>query len=271
MGLKILWQDIHTEQLFDMTDLAILWEGIEKGFGKVARPDTEITLSHVEKTGLVMYYPYFELLNNTMMVDKVINAEREGYDAAVMGCFGDPGLQQARGVVDMPVTGVGESGMLMAQMLGNKFATVTAGPGWVPLIEANMRRYGFGERAVKNTPVRQFDLEGRMPALFDAFRGKPEELVALFEAEALKCVEDGADVVIAGCNYVAFAFSHIGYREVADTGVPVVDPAAAAIKLAEVLADLRRTTGLTKSKCATGSYATPPRDLLDMVRKDFGF
>jgi allantoin racemase len=171
----------------------------------------------------------------------------------------------------MPVTGAGESGMLIAQLLGNKFAVVTVGPGWIPIIEANICRYGFGERVIKNRPVRQFDLAQEMPALIDAFQGKPERLIMLFETEALKCIEDGADVVIAGCCYVSPLFSLIGYREVANTGVPVVDPPAAALKLAETLADLRSTTGVTKSKCPTSPYATPPRDMLDQVRRDFGF
>jgi allantoin racemase len=225
----------------------------------------------VDKTSVFIMSPYLEMLNDTGIIDKVIAAERQGYDAAIIGCYADPGLQQARSVVDMPVTGACESGMLLAQLLGNKFAAVTAGPGWIPVIEANIRRYGFGERTVKNLPVRQFDLGQEMPAVIDAYRGKPERLISLFEREALKCIEDGADVVIAGCCYVGPLFSLIGYREVANTGVPVIDPAAAALKLAETLADLRSTTGVGKSQCPTSLYATPPRELLDQVRKDFGF
>ena len=269
MGLKILCQSISPEDFYP--DAHVIWDGLQRAAKKIARADTQVKLSHLEKNVWLSMYPYLQMLNNMMIVDKIIRAERGGYDAAMICCFGDPGLQQARGVVDMPVTGAGESGMLIAQLLGNKFATVTVGPGWVPIIEANIRRYGFGERAIKNRPVRQFDLAFEMPALIDAFQGKPERLIMLFETEALKCIEDGADVVIAGCFYVAVIFSLIGYREVANTGVPVVDPAAAALKLAETLADLRSTTGVAKSKCPTSLYATPPRDMLDQVRRDFGF
>lgn len=271
MGLRILWQDIFPRQFDLEPGFQTLWQESDQVFQKLARSDTEITLSHVEKTGVITYFRYLELLNNVMTIDKIISAESDGYDAVIVGCFADPGLTEARGVVDIPVTGLGESAMLMAQLLGNKFAIVTVGPGWVPIIESNIRRYGFGERTAKSVPVRWFEVQDKMPILFDAFRGKSEELVALFEAEARKCVEDGADVVIAGCSYVGLAFSMAGYREVANTGVPVVDPAGAAIKLAESLADLHHATGLAKSKCATSPYATPPREILYHVRGEFGF
>ncbi|MBM4463053.1 MAG: hypothetical protein FJ012_06900 [Chloroflexi bacterium] len=270
MGFKILWQNISTEKDY-IPDAHIIWDGLQRAVRKIARADTVVTFSHVEKNVWLPMFPYLEMLNDTMLIDKIIKAETEGYDAAMIGCFGDPGLQQARGVVDMPVTGACESGMLVAQLLGNRFAVVTVGPGWVPIVEANIRRYGFEERAIKNRPVRQFDLAQEMPALIDAFQGKPERLIMLFETEALKCIDDGADVVIAGCCYVSPLFSLIGYREVANTGVPVVDPAAVALKLAEVLADLQSTTGIAKSKCATSLYAPPPRDILDQVRRDFGY
>jgi len=269
VGLKILWQNISREEY--ILDAGVVWGGLQRAAKKVARADTQVTLSHVEKNVWYPMFPYLEMLNDTMMIDKIIKAEKQGYDAAIIGCFGDPGLQEARGVVEMPVTGAGESGMLVAQLLGNKFACVAPGPGWVPVFEANIRRYGFGERAIKNRPVRQFDLACEMPALIDAYHGKPDRLITLFETEALKCIEDGADVVVAACCYVAPLFSLIGYREVANTGVPVVDPAVAALKLAEILADLRNTTGVAKSKCPTSLYATPPKDMLDQVRRDFGF
>ena len=88
---------------------------------------------------------------------------------------------------------------------------------------------------------------------------------------AKRCIEDGADVIINGCAYSGPALTLAGYHEVTGTGVSVVDCAGAALKLAELLADLSRATGLTKSRGGSSPYVTPPRETLDRVRRDFGF
>ena len=57
-----------------------------------------------------------------------------------------------------------------------------------------------------------------------------------------------------------------GYREVRDTGVPVIMGPAAMVKLAEAMVDLRRSLGLTKSEAVTGAYRTTPAYLLEELQ-----
>ena len=51
-------------------------------------------------------------------------AETEGFDAAILAAFGDPGLLGARELFDFPVIGVSEAAMLTACMLGGQFLIV---------------------------------------------------------------------------------------------------------------------------------------------------
>src|SRR5690606_26793295 len=44
------------------------------------------------------------------------------YDPAVVAAFGDPGLLAARALLDVPVTGMTESALMTAAMLGGKIA-----------------------------------------------------------------------------------------------------------------------------------------------------
>jgi Asp/Glu/hydantoin racemase len=46
-------------------------------------------------------------------------------DAAILACFGDPGLGAARELFDSPIVGISEAGMLTACMLGGKFVIIT--------------------------------------------------------------------------------------------------------------------------------------------------
>ena len=67
----------------------------DKTIGMVRRPDTEIdyktatpTLDWINEVTCT----YFHLLLSKGIVENAIEAEKEGYDAAIIGCYFDPGL-----------------------------------------------------------------------------------------------------------------------------------------------------------------------------------
>jgi allantoin racemase len=66
-------------------------------------------------------------------------------------------------------------------------------------------------------------------------------------------------------------FTTFGYNQVGNTGVPVIDSAAVALKMAETLADLQKNIGLRRSTSLTSIYSPAPRKMLDQTRKVFGF
>jgi allantoin racemase len=105
----------------------------------------------------------------------------------------------------------------------------------------------------------------------DAFNGKPEEMIEEFEKEALKSIEDGADVVIFGCNPMSAALAWNGYHEVTGTGVPVVAPLPAMVKLAESMVDLRRSVGYTTTEAVISPYRSTPENILqDLAARKIG-
>src|SRR5215212_9654199 len=66
-----------------------------------------------------------EYLSVPPLMELAVELEREGFDAIVPGCFGDPGLDGVRELVSIPVVGPGASSMLVAANLGHRFAVVT--------------------------------------------------------------------------------------------------------------------------------------------------
>lgn len=48
---------------------------------------------------------YEELLSAPKTIERIQALEEEGCDAAIIGCFGDPGLEAARELVHIPVIG----------------------------------------------------------------------------------------------------------------------------------------------------------------------
>ena len=101
---------------------------IEENARKVLRRDTKIGFKGLKK-GLIeledFMSSYFTLLDTMDVIDRFIEAEREGYDAVTVDCFGDPGIPEAREILHIPVIGAAESTMLYACLLGRKFAVIT--------------------------------------------------------------------------------------------------------------------------------------------------
>jgi allantoin racemase len=202
------------------------------------------------------------------MIEDILKAERQGYGAAMVGPHWDPGLLAAREAASIPVTGPGESAMLVAQTLGAHFAILTVREGYVPMIERNLRVYGFESRAIARKPVRRFGMT--FDNLVSCLKGSSDEFLVEFEKTARDCISDGADVIIAGGQFFGPVFLRHQFFAIPNTGVPVVDCAACGLKLAEMLASLRSSIRLTKSEHVNAPFTTPPRELLDRVRSEFG-
>ncbi len=260
--MRILWNEATT----GAPALNLLWQLLRDYFPGVARPDTDVVIRHVSVSGNYVRSLYTELLNNWAVVENAVVAEREGFDAVVLGCWADP-LWETREVLDIPVVGIGEAAMLLATTLGSKFAVITVAPGVIPTIEVDLRLYGLESRAIPR-PVRALDPPSDADLLVESVTDPHRRLIPNLERVARGCIEDGAEVIVIGCGYYGPILSQHGYNEIPDTGVPVVDCSAAGLKLAEVLVDLEKSIGLRKSTALY--FRQPPEDTLAEVRSVHG-
>jgi allantoin racemase len=166
-------------------------------------------------------------------------AEAEGYDAAILAAFGDPGLLGARELFDFPVIGVSEAAMLTACMLGGQFLIVTFASalcGWYRDCVAMHR--------LESRCAGVVALDRSFGSLEDA---RETNWPALVELANEAIAERGADVaILAGAPLAGLA-----NRARDLIHVPVVDPVAAAVKQAEALVALRT------SKASVGSFRRP--------------
>ena len=150
--------------------------------------------------------------------------EAEGFDAVVIGCFGDPGLAPARELVSIPVIGPGQASALVAAQLGMRFGIITVVSEVIPAIRRQMRGYGL-EGLVAD--IRAVDV----PVL--ELRANREAVLDTMEVEACAALEQGADVLILGCMTMGFLDVARSLSE--RVGVPVVNPVYAALKCAETM------------------------------------
>lgn len=113
-----------------------------------------------------------------------------GCDAVYLACFGDPGLAALREISPVPVVGMAEASCLEACSRGRRFAIVTGGALWGPMLTEFVAWLGLAERlAAVRTIAPTGDLIAR----------DPEAALTQLAAACTACAaEDGADVVILG-------------------------------------------------------------------------
>lgn len=72
-------------------------------------------------------------------------ARTDPADALLIGCFGDPGLLALRAQAAVPATGLAEAAFIEAAGQGGRFAVVTGGERWAPMLTALAQATGFGD------------------------------------------------------------------------------------------------------------------------------
>jgi allantoin racemase len=160
-------------------------------------------------------------------------------DAAIISAFGDPGLHAARELFDLPVVGMAEAAMLTACMLGRRFAIVTFARALSPWYQECVDMHGLASRCAG---IRAHD--GAFQSIATVQQEKEELLVDLARRAV---AEDAADVVILAGGPLA----GLAHRVAERIPVPVVDPAAAAVKQAEAL------IALAPRKATAGTFRRP--------------
>jgi allantoin racemase len=257
--MKIAWINLLPQKTQNEIglDFGPVWAGFERYFQKITkeRPETKIEIYYPEKSSWTVHFPYIEFLNNRWFLEAGWKAEKEGCAAVIVGAATDTGLQYLKEILSVPVVGITESACHLACVLGAKFAGITVFRRLIPPKANLIRTYGLESRAIPN-PIRSCELTGEdIAGLFDQTvmdsRIKPK-----FEAVARECIRDGAEVIICDDAWLAPALSYFDYFYVPDTGVPVVDATAAAVKLAETLVDLKKLEQLGVSRYLTYQRAT---------------
>jgi allantoin racemase len=217
---------------------------VQEAYGHAARPGTEISAVAIDNGPASIESARDEALTIPAVLSRVQEAEAGGMDAVILDCMADPGLDPARELASIPVIGPAQAAMHLAAMLAHRFSVISVLEQGIPAVHRQILRYGL---AGKVASVRAINI----PVL-EMGEDRERMIEAVIE-ESVKAVrEDGAHIIVPGCTEM------IGMARVVQTGlaergceVPVIDPPAVAVKLAEGLVDI----GLAHSK---RTYPLPP-------------
>jgi allantoin racemase len=150
---------------------------------------------------------------------EVIAAYETPFDAVVVACFGDPGVDALRMLVRVPVVGIGAASFMQAACISQHFAIVTPTAGTPGRYAAVTAAMGLTKQFVGTyqTPLSVVDFESDDPAVLE---------ILGFHAE--QAVKDGADCLLFGCAGIADQIRAIEDR----VGVTCIASAAAGVSQA---------------------------------------
>lgn len=133
-----------------------------------------------------------------------------GCDAVFLACFGDPGLLALREIAPVPVVGMLEASCLEAQRTATRYAIVTGGALWEPMLAEAVAGLGLGDGLVG---IRTIERTGGEIAR------DPDTALADLAAACRACAErDRAEAVILG----GAALAGLAARLQPQVGVPVL-------------------------------------------------
>ena len=215
---------------------------ITANFNKVKNADTVLVHKYVKHlkraTDTVFIYP--TLLNRVDVVECIVSAVQDGCDGVLVACSGDPGVEEGRTLVNVPVVGPMEAALHLACTYGHKVGIVTvADRSWKEFNEMMAVKYGIAGRLAG---VRQIDVPSS-----EAFtRGfmEPKLVVDAIARQAKLLVEEGANSIVLGSAGMSVMASSAGLSRVPEYDAPIFDCLSVGLKVAELKMTLQQKLGV---------------------------
>lgn len=186
-----------------------------------------------------MYEEYLSIPETARLIYRL---EQEGYDAAILGCAGDPGLDAYREITtSLTVVGPAAASFHTAALLGHRFSVLTVTDSTVPSSYELVQKAGLSGKLVSVKAV-------NIPVL-ELAKDRKATLDKLVEIGKME-LANGADTLVLGCMSMGFLNVAEEMQEI--LGIPVINPARNALKVAEAFVG----AGYSHSKKA---YMIPPK------------
>lgn len=232
---------------------------------KAAGPDTTVEVHGLGPgKAIADQYRYLEFRDTGEILDNGLKAEREGYDAFLIGNVFEPGLHALRELLNIPVLGLCEASVHLACLMGARFSVVNVNEKFAQRVGENIAATGLSGRLASMEQI-EVERAGVFDRAFedDAARGA---VIERFRAAARRGIAQGAECVIPAGGIVMTILADAGIHEV--DNAPVVNGLIALVKIGELAVNMRALTGHFTSKRLT--YAPPGGALLDDIRRAYG-
>lgn len=168
------------------------------------------------------------------IVEQAVEAEKQGYDAFVMGSFSEPYLREMRTAVDIPVVSLTEAALLVGCSLGGQIGLISNMANVAYMTKLSVAKHHLEARVLDVTAVSP----GMDEYELIAARDEPSKLIETFTATARDLIARGAEVIVPAEGVMAEILAREGLKKI--DKATVLDVFAAAWSQAASLVRLRR-------------------------------
>ncbi len=267
MGMRIWHQSMAV-----LRDVPTYATALQRRLPDIVRSDTEVVLHGLAHGTMDTDYPkedlgssYLNFVHGNQWIAAGLDAEEQGFDAMVLATITNPMIREIRALTNIPIIGYGDTVFRMAPFYGQRFG----------LLFFNSVREGFWVDY-----IRSLGLDSSFAGIMLAGASFHEVVEAHGDEEKRASVvekivesgerlikETGANVIVPGEMPLNLLLADAGVSNIG--GATVINGLATTFKMAEMMVDLHRSTGMIQSRRGWG-HNPPNKERVKQVQEFYG-
>lgn len=198
---------------------------------KYTAPDTQLAMVCPQSSGVELNSALDVVLAAPEIVQLAADGQNAGFDAVVLYCFSDPVIDACREALRIPVIGGAQASCLAALNVCRSFGVILADETRLPEKKLFLRTLGVNPERIGQ--VAAVNLNGISP-----WADRETTFKKLLACGQKMMRETHTEAIVLGC------LSFLGLAEPLSRvlGIPVIDPAVAAVTTAESIVRQRLFT-----------------------------
>ena len=194
-------------------------------------PDTQLAMVCPQRSGVELNSALDVVLAAPEIVQLAADGQNAGFDAVVLYCFSDPVIDACREALRIPVIGGAQASCLAALNVCRSFGIILADEARLPEKKLFMRTLGVSPERIGQ--IAAVNLNGVSP-----WADREAAFKKLLACGQKMMRETHTEAIVLGC------LSFLGLAEPLSRvlGIPVIDPAVAAVTTAESIVRQRLFT-----------------------------
>lgn len=210
-------------------------------------PDTQLAMVCPQNSGVELNSALDVVLAAPEIVQLAADGQNAGFDAIVLYCFSDPVIDACREVLRIPVIGGAQASCLAALNVCRSFGVILADEARLPEKKLFLRTLGVSPERIGQ--IAAVNLNGISP-----WADRETTFKKLLACGQKMMRETHTEAIVLGC------LSFLGLAEPLSRvlGIPVIDPAVAAVTTAESIVRQRLFT----SKVSYPLLCTKAREII---------
>lgn len=210
-------------------------------------PDTQLAMVCQQNSGVELNSALDVVLAAPEIVQLAADGQNAGFDAVVLYCFSDPVIDACREALRIPVIGGAQASCLAALNVCRSFGVILADEARLPEKKLFLRTLGVSPERIGQ--IAAVNLNGISP-----WADRETTFKKLLACGQKMMRETHTEAIVLGC------LSFLGLAEPLSRvlGIPVIDPAVAAVTTAESIVRQRLFT----SKVSYPLLCTKAREII---------